>query len=74
MFEKLEKAELKAIYLNYLHAKESGYRCEDFVPYAEEYRCNSGMGENLSMSVALDIVKQEFMQEVMSRYFFEKNF
>ena len=38
MFSKLNKSELKEIYLDYRCSKEEGRRCESFVPYAEKLK------------------------------------
>ena len=69
MFEKLKKKELHDIYLDYLCSKQDGRRCESFVPYAEEYKEQMGIGDLLQMREALDIVEILFFKEVANRYF-----
>ena len=67
MFSKLNKSELKEIYLDYCYSKEEGRRCESFVPYAEKFK--EKYSELLPLREAISIVSNLFFEEISKRYF-----
>ena len=66
MFSKLNKSELKEIYLDYRCSKEEGRRCESFVPYAEKLK--EKQGELISLREAIIMVSDLFFEEISKRY------
>lgn len=69
MFSKLKKQELEDVYLDYILSKESGDRCESFVPFAEKYKEQIKIGDLMPLTIAIDIVSTMFFEEVAKRYF-----
>ena len=67
LYKSLSNNELYAIYMDYVRSKQTGNRCESFVPYAKMIKEN--IGGDFTLREGIDATKQDFFDEVCRRFF-----
>ena len=66
-YSEINDDELKVIYDDIVESKKTGKRVESLVPFAQLIKEN--IGGDFTLREALEWMKQDFFNEVASRYF-----
>ena len=66
-YNSMSNGDLYIIYKDYFHSKETGNRCESFIPYAKEIKEN--IGGDYTLREGIEEAKKDFFEEVCRRFF-----
>lgn len=71
-FEIFSKDELMSIWTDYLDSKDLGKRSEILVDYARQYEPKLNSNGFLPFTSMIDIIEDQFFNEIARRYFKEE--
>lgn len=71
-FEIFSKDELMSIWTDYLDSKDQGKRSEILVDYARQYESKLNSNGFLPFTSMIDIIEDQFFNEIARRYFEEE--
>ena len=66
-YNSMSNGDLHIIYKDYVHSKETGNRCESFVPYAKEIKENIVC--DYTLRELIEEARNDFFEEVFRRLF-----